>query len=312
MDDIPMPLPLPELLADWERFLKAANKRPRTIISYLQVMLAFNDWLDDQDLGDDAGDVVIEDIEDYLIEVRERTSAANEKKHYASMKQFWRWLTEVEKEIDASPMEGLPCPFVPEKPVPVIPDDQLVTLLRVCAGKSFDDRRDTAIVRLFVDTGLRVGELAGLTVDGVDQLGRPTGLDWRYNVAHVVGKGDRARPVPFGDKTTSALRSYLRRRAMHEHAKLPALFIGRFGGLTESGVFQMLERRCDEAGIPPINPHRFRHTFAHRWKRAGGAEYDLMLIMGWETAEMARRYGKSAAVESAAAAHKRLSLGDQI
>lgn len=300
-----------ELLTDWERHLRSLGRAAGTLTSYLQVLIAFTGWLEDQGVPPDAGNVELADIEDYLIEVRERTSPANARKHYASLKQFWRWLVKVEKELDVSPMAELSPPFAPEKPVPVIADYELTALLKTCEGREFDARRDTALIRMFLDTGVRVGEMAGLTVDGTDSLGRPTGLDWRYSVAHVVGKGSRARAVPFGNKTANALRAYLRRRGQHEHATSSALWIGRFGGLTESGIAQMVERRCRDAGVDVINPHRFRHTFAHNFKAAGGSEEDLMLLMGWETTEMARRYGKSAAAARAQEAYRRLSLGDR-
>ena len=54
---------------------------------------------------------------------------------------------------------------VPEQSVPILTDEQLTALLAACKGNSFNNRRDAAIVRLFLDTGVRAGELAGLTLD---------------------------------------------------------------------------------------------------------------------------------------------------
>src|SRR6185437_16013575 len=142
----------------------------------LYVATTFVNWLEACRHSGDARDVVRVDVENYLLDIRERTTAANESKHYRSLQQFWRWLVDVEEELPASPMAKMQPPRVPLKPVPVLPDD--------------------AITRLLLDTGMRAGELLGLTIDGVDELGRPTGLDWRYEVAHVIGKGDRHRACP--------------------------------------------------------------------------------------------------------------------
>ena len=60
------------------------------------------------------------------------------------------------------------------------------------------------------------------------------------------------------------LERYLRARTHHPLASRPELWLGEKnrGPLTADGIRQMLDRRCDQAGIPPIHPHQFRHTAA--------------------------------------------------
>ena len=173
-------------------------------------------------------------------------------------------------------------------------------------ARRFEDTRDHAIIRMLTE-GVRRTELVQQQTSDlpVDVIAQPF-------VRVVPLKGARGstkgRIVPLAPATARALAAYLRVRRGHRRAASPGLWLGtrNRGAITGSGLYRMLQRRAGEAGYDPaVHPHQFRHTFAHDWLDGGGAEGDLMRLMGWADRSMLDRYGADLQVQRAVQAKRR-------
>lgn len=292
---------------EMERYLRSLRARaasPRTIRIYGYAIRYLDEYLARQGMPQDPATITREHVESFLMDGRKHFAPTTSLIQFRALNTFFRWLVD-EGELTHSPMERMRAPAIAEQPPDVVQLATLRKLFKVCSGNDFRARRDTAILSILLDTGLRRGEVAQLTTESVD-------LD--QQLLHVHVKGNRYRYVHYNRQTARDLDRYLRVRGKHPRADEPWLWISSLGdrALSDSGIYHMLQARCREAGIAPIHPHQMRHTFAHMWLANGGQEGDLMRAGGWKSREMLSRYGSSVADERAHEAHARFSPRDRL
>ncbi len=297
----PPPLDLARLLPSWELSLRAERKSPATVKTYGDGVRRFLAWCDTTDTFPALTKVQVNGFTAGLLDAG--SEPATVRSRQLGIRRFSAWLA-AEGEQPADPLLGLRAPKLDSKVVEPLSDAQIKALLKACAGEDFRDRRDTAMVRLMVECGIRAGEVIALDVEDVD-LNAGTAIVRR-------GKGGKGRSVPFGPQTGQAIDRYLRGpRLRHKLAATPALWLGdRNRGFSYYALHKALSGRAETAGIAGFHPHRLRHTAAHRWLAAGGSEGGLMAVAGWTAPDMLQRYTKARASDRAAVEARSLNLGD--
>lgn len=292
---------LRDLVESWMLALKVEHKADNTLKLYRTGVEQYIDWCAAQQLPPMLERNQVRTWIASLIDAGAEPATAAARQ--SAVKRFSRWLL-AEDEQDTDPLAGLKPPTQAEKLVQPLTEDELRALLKACSGKAFEDKRDTAVIRVLMDTGLRPGEVAALRVEDVD-LG--AGL-----VTVHKSKTGRGRVVHIGPATCAAIDRWLRTRRIHKLADGPLLWLGTRGReFHYAAMWLALKGRAADAGIARrFHPHLFRHTAATRWLAAGGSEGGAQASMGWSSRKMLDRYVRATASQRAAEEARRLNLGD--
>lgn len=331
LDDLDM------LRRSWVRSLRAAGKAAGTISAYNRTAAQFIQFLDKpRTVALDAQEeetpaqllarmpvtnetsICRDHVAAYMGDVLHHWKDITGVARYSHLHVWFEWMVDQpDIAMEANPMRGLARPVPPEEYPPLVPKDAIQALLRTCNPRTFAGLRDEAIIRLFADTGMRVGELAGLRAVEMLDGKRVPHVDLDVEHVYIVGKGRRPRLVSFGAKTAVSLDRYFRARRKHPHHDSPFLWLyikhqTVAKGLTTGGIRAMMVTRVQKADIGHIHPHDFRHAWADHQKRSGLERSALKNQGGWRTDRMVDRYGAYGDTDRALQQHRATSFGDEI
>jgi site-specific recombinase XerD len=228
-------------------------------------------------------------------------------KFFRETKSFFNWAVSSGR-MSSNPFDGLKNVRIPEQVrIPFSPDD-VNRLLEATSGCTDREIRDKAVILMFVDTGVRLGELVGVEYQDIDFTSR--------RILIKKAKGGSGRIVPFADRCCDALVKYIEVRS----PSLGPLFwkatpYGRLisqSPITAIGIRQAMARVGDLAQVSDVYPHRFRHTFATWAIKNNAREIDVQHILGHRSLDMIRRYTMTYRSEQAAGRHSEFSPGDQM
>jgi len=185
---------------------------------------------------------------------------------YRTIKTFYRWL-KAEYGLN-NPIEGIRAPIIGKPMMPTLDENQVKQLM-----DSVDCIRDKAIIALFVESGLRLSELAHV---------KPDDINWTGRCIKVMGKGRKVAYAPFGDHSNKYITAWIK-----DYKPTDTVW-----GVSADGIATMLKRLEAKTGIT-CNPHTFRRTFAVLLRKAGIDTMTIKELGRWESLEMVQRYTRS-------------------
>lgn len=256
-------------------FAKGADGySPVTIRYYRENLERFERIIGDVDIGAITTDM----LREAFAELRARKlRESSVQVYWKVMRSFFGW---AEKELGAKrPDMPIQCPEYENEEIIPFTKKEVETILQHCRRSP----RNKALILLLLDTGVRVSELARLTVGDLDMergslVVRP----------FMSGKKSKPRIVYIGKTTKKALWLYLAPRNADTSAPLVATLQGE--PLTRLSIKNILTRLSKACGVPGIHAHKFRHTFALEYIKAGGDIFTLQELLGHNSLEMVRRY----------------------
>jgi integrase/recombinase XerC len=179
--------------------------------------------------------------------------------------------------------EGIPTPKVPRGLPHTLTVDEMFNLLERIDGGDEASLRDRALLELAYASGLRVSELVSLDLGDVDLSS---------GVLRVLGKGNKERMTPFGNKAAGSLRRWMQASASLRKGDGEALFLNLRGGrLSDRSVRRILDKRLQEAAIHAhLSPHALRHSFATHMLGAGADLRAIQELLGHASLSTTQRY----------------------
>ena len=284
------------------------KKSSNTVASYSRRIRDLCKFLVDNRLPLIISDLTVRHIRFYLADLIERKtkkgqvlSSVTVSGNYRALHSFFVWCVK-EGYIKNSPMDLLNPPQLPKlRPQPFSQQD-LDNILLLCEGHTFTQVRNKAMVLTFLDTGLRLAEMASIKMK---DLNVETGL------IKIMGKGAKERTVRIGLTTRKTLLRYLRFRD-DRYAELWQTEERR--PLTRNGMQIAIVRLCKRAEVKDARcgPHTFRHTFATMALRNNAGEFNVQTLLGHSTLTMTKRYVESMQSERALEAHEGFSPVDRM
>ena len=207
-------------------------------------------------------------------------SATARARKLSSIKSFYKYLTARTKQLEENPVAELEYPKLRKSLPKYLTLDQSAALLQAVSGQN--EKRDYAILMLFLNCGIRRSELVGLNLTDVYE-----------DRIRVVGKGNKERFVYFGSACRKAIDAYLEERKQIELSDNRALFGSRDKNrISVTAVHRLVKKALLQAGLDStqFSAHKLRHTAATMMLSGGVDVKTVQEVLGHENLNTTQIY----------------------
>lgn len=285
---------MPPFLKDFLMYMQTIKgKSPNTVLVYFYDLRIFMRFLKlhrnliPKDIEFDEIDIADVDINiiktvtlsdlyafmSFVSNSRANTSYARARK-VASLKSFFKYLTNKAKLLDTNPALELESPTLVKRLPRYLNVEESKKLLSSIDGEF--SIRDYAIITLFLNCGMRLSELVGINLNNI-----------RYNSLTVIGKGNKERIIPLNSACIKALDEYLKIRPVDGVKDKKALFLSkRKQRINKATVQHIVKKYITNAGLDArrYSTHKLRHTAATLMYRYGHVDIRaLQELLGHES-----------------------------
>lgn len=192
-----------------------------------------------------------------------------------SLRMFFKFL-EDEKYIKESPVRGLSSPKVETKEPSYLTEKETKRLIH--AVEEAGNKRDTIFIRIFIETGIRLNELANLDVGNIDVDNR---------TIKVQRKGNKQQTIPINSKLSSLLSGFIKNKEQNE----PLIMSSFKRRMTNRRIGLLVKDYLRQSGITKnVSCHSIRHSFCTRLLEKGADIKTIQILAGHTTLEATQRY----------------------
>ncbi len=279
---------LEDLIKIFNTYNSSDGKSPATLRWYDGALNMFLGWLIETGRQVNLGSIDESTVREFVIWLKNRPVNGHEMRVYSvnnrvrALRAFFNWLFRT-GYTKTHLLKNLKPPRLPQVMVDTLSNEEVTTIMACLDHSTATGSRNTGILALFLDSGLRLSELAGLKMGDVY-------LEEQY--VKVMGKGSKERMVSFGSTTRNVLLNYMVHfRGEPVHPGIEEFFLSIDGyGMSTEAIRSMLKRIGGAASVPRLHAHLCRHTYATNFLINGGNVLLLKQNLGHTTLTMVDRY----------------------